>query len=413
MATWLIPFSDLTPDQQRAIQFTPDRHRVIFGAPGSGKTQILLHRASHLAQKFAVAPDRFRIFVFNNVLKNYIQSALKLLGLPDDSVTTYDNWCNLYYTAKINRRLPWSRQRIGPDYDAIRKAVFEHVRDSTSGKPEYDFILVDEGQDLDPISFETMKHVSRHVTVCMDHNQRIYENGAGEAEIMRQLGLSKRNMSLLGAYRCCPYVVKLAAQFIDDPAEREVYINQAKTDQTERQTPLLYYAENHEDAQNRMIEVIKTRQAKGDRIGIFFYMNKHVYGYAQGLQEAGLDVEVQKAQEGGSYKPLDFNSDRPKVLTYHSAKGLTFDTVILPHLTTRSFPSKNPNTLDRLLFVGISRATKWVYMSTFAGSELPALKKILPLREQKCLTIQTSGEGNAQEEPKVGQEEPAGFTDFL
>jgi superfamily I DNA/RNA helicase len=28
---------------------------------------------------------------------------------------------------------------------------------------------------------------------------------------------------------------------------------------------------------------------------------------------------------------LDFNSNLPKVMTYHSAKGLQFDTVFMPH----------------------------------------------------------------------------------
>lgn len=413
MATWLIPFSDLTPEQQRAIQFTPDRHRVIFGAPGSGKTQILLHRASHLSREFNVAPDRFRIFVFNNVLKTYIQSALRLLNLPDDSIITYDHWCNLYYTSKINKKVPWSKTSIGPDYEAIRQAVFEHARSSSSGTPEYDFVLVDEGQDLDAVSFETLKLISRHVTVCMDNNQRIYEAGAGEADVMRQLGLSKRNMSLLGAYRCCPYVIRLAAQFIDDAGERDQYMNQAKTDQTERQTPLLYYASGFEDSKRRMIEVIKTRQAKGDKIGIFFYTNKQVYGYAQGLREAGLEVEVQKAQNGSSYRPLDFTSERPKVLTYHSAKGLTFDSVIMPQLVEKSFAGRRSMTIERLMFVGISRATKWVYMSSYEDTHFSLLDKILPLSKQGYLTVQHAGEKIDNQEEKVNNQKLDDLTDIL
>jgi len=413
MATWLIPFSNMTAEQKNEIRFAPDRHRIIFGAPGSGKTQILLHRASHLVKTFHVAPGRFRIFVFNNVLKSYIQSALALLNLPEDSVLTYDHWCNLTYTSQISATLPWNKQKHAPDYAAIRQAVFEHVRSSSSGKPAYDFILVDEGQDLDPASFETIKLLSRHVTVCMDPNQRIYENGVAESEIIRQLGLNQRNMSLLGAYRCCPYVVRLAAQFLEGRAEQEQYISQAKTDQSERQTPLLYYASSHDDAQRRMIAVIKTRQSKGDRIGIFFYTNKDVEEYAQSLREAGVDVEVQKAQDGSSGRLLDFTSDRPKALTYHGAKGLTFDTVILPHLTSRSFPGRNLRSIERLLFVGISRAVKWVYMSSCEGAHFEPLAKILPLEKDGYLTVQKPGEDMSPEEATPGREKPEGLTDFL
>lgn len=89
-------------------------------------------------------------------------------------------------------------------------------------------------------------------------------------------------------------------------------------------------------------------------MAILFHLIKHVFGYAKGLREAGLDVEVQKAKEGSGYEPLDFTSDRPKILTYHSAKGLTFDTVIMPQLVERAFYRKRESAVDRLLFVGIT-----------------------------------------------------------
>ena len=214
-----MPYADLTPEQQQAVLFAPDRHRVVFGGPGSGKTMILLHRAAHLVREWGIAPGRFRIFVFTNVLKEYIGSALELLGLPEDCILTYDHWCNLYYTGHIGKRLPWNGR--GPNYGAIRSEVFRHVQMNSSAAPVYDFILVDEGQDLDPISFETMKLVSRHVTVCMDHKQQIYDNGATEEAIIRELGLNKRNMSILGAYRCCPYIVRIASALLLEGEERD------------------------------------------------------------------------------------------------------------------------------------------------------------------------------------------------
>ena len=45
MSGWLVPRSDLTPEQLRAIELPPTEHRVVIGGPGSGKTQMLLHRA--------------------------------------------------------------------------------------------------------------------------------------------------------------------------------------------------------------------------------------------------------------------------------------------------------------------------------------------------------------------------------
>jgi superfamily I DNA/RNA helicase len=80
---WLIPRDELTPDQIRAVELRTNEHRVILGAPGSGKTQILLHRARYLSEELGVGPDRFHIFVYTKVLRAYIQDALAELGFPD------------------------------------------------------------------------------------------------------------------------------------------------------------------------------------------------------------------------------------------------------------------------------------------------------------------------------------------
>ena len=135
MSTWLIPRGELTPEQLRAIELSPSEHRVIFGAPGSGKTQILLHRARHLCDAWQVASDRFHIFVFTNVLKDYIQSALDLLDLPLESVSTLDSWCSSFYQKRIGRRLPWNSVEKRPDFSLIRQAVLEKLRQLSSGRP--------------------------------------------------------------------------------------------------------------------------------------------------------------------------------------------------------------------------------------------------------------------------------------
>src|SRR5437773_8775947 len=100
--SWLIPPAELTPEQQRAVRLSPEEHRAIIGGPGSGKTQILLHRARHLCDTMHVSPDRFRIFVYTNVLKDYIKTALHDLRLPEDNVLTFDQWCSLFYRQYVN-----------------------------------------------------------------------------------------------------------------------------------------------------------------------------------------------------------------------------------------------------------------------------------------------------------------------
>ena len=247
----------------------------------------------------------------------------------------------------------------------------------------FDCLLVDEGQDLDGVAFDLLRAFSKHVTVCVDHKQQIYEHGSNETAILKGLGLKKRNLSLLSAFRCCPFVVNLAAEFIDDPDEKSAYINQARMTQVERETPLLYYSTDLGDEKRRLIEMLRIRLAKGERIGVLLPQKKQVFGLAEGMRAAGLEVETPDE--------MDFSSDLPKVLTYHSAKGLTFDTVLLPRLVPGSFPGMNTRRIERLLFVAISRATKWVYMSTKNGSNFATLDSLRSVNHRQWLTIQEGG----------------------
>jgi superfamily I DNA/RNA helicase len=393
MKIWLVHRTELSPEQRRAVELHTQEHWVIGGAPGSGKTQILLHRARHLLDEYGTDPARLRIFIFTNVLKGYIRSALGLLKLSESCVSTFDAWCCDYYQTHISRSLPWSHAEKTRDYLAIRKAVLDRVRTLPIERRLFDFILVDEGQDLEPISFEILKAVARHVTVCIDHKQQIYDHGSSEAQILQSLGLKRRNFTLLAAFRCSPYIVELAAQFIPGAQERSEFIKQNRVPMTEKETPLLYRAESWEEERSRLIEVIKTRQIKGDKIAVLFPSKQKVYGFAQGFTDAGLVVEVRREawQKNVRYPDLDFSSDLPKLMTYHSAKGLTFDTVMLPRLVRGSF-RRSSIPVSNLLFVGVTRATRWAFLSTERGKEVEGLDQLHALHAGNKLAIQSKND---------------------
>ena len=65
MSTWLVPRTDLSREQREAVELNTREHRIIGGAPGSGKTQILLHRARHLLDTTGADISRMRIKKFS------------------------------------------------------------------------------------------------------------------------------------------------------------------------------------------------------------------------------------------------------------------------------------------------------------------------------------------------------------
>ena len=421
--TWLVPREELTVAQERAAALNPTEHRLILGSPGSGKTIVLLHRARHLVDTYSTPPERYRIFVFTRVLKAYIRTALEDLDLPDECVMTFDAWCTEFYRAHVNPRIPWNTENKTFDFAAVHQGVWEKTRSTSSTDKPFDFVLVDEGQDLDTRAFEIIQAVSHHVTVFMDHKQQLYDSGADEQGILHALGLRRRNLSLLDAYRCSPYIVQVASSFIRDSTERDAFIEQHPPLKTARQMPLLYLAANADDERAHLVDMVRNRIDKNDRMAILFPTKRHVYGYARALLEAGLEVEVPsqaKRKKGGkkssksdstTLPEIDFSTPLPKLMPYPSAKGLTFDTVLMPRLIPGLFGKVDLARLERWLFVGITRATQWVYFSTINDSKFLFLDRFKSLEERKQLCIRFSDDllsGGAPTAQPLGDDDNEG-----
>ncbi len=396
MTTWLLPRLDLTFHQLQVVEMPPESHRVVFGPPGSGKTQALIHRAGYLSETYHVPPDRFRVFVFTNVVKEYIRSGLQFLNIPDDTVSTFDHWCRLFYEEHVSHTLPWSSQNRTFDWDKIRSEVLETLKQKKGLQKRLEFVLVDEGQDLTPQVYQILSLAAHHITVFADPQQKIFDEGSSEEIILEKLGLRKRNAALLGAFRNAPYVAQLASHFIADKSLRREYLANIRTMQQVKERPLCFVASSFKEEMDRLADVVRQREYMNERIGIIVATNKQVFGLAKGLEERGVKVEkaVRKDYAGGQENGCDFNSLAPKIATYHSAKGLTFDSVMMPRLSDSSFPRIRGISRQRILFVGMARATQWVYVSAVKGKPFAEMALLEEAEANNELIVQY---GNGQE----------------
>ena len=76
--------------------------------------------------------------------------------------------------------------------------------------------------------------------------------------------------------------------------------------------------------------------------------------------------------ESGNYvDTLDFSSSNPKILTYHSAKGLQFDTVILP-----MYAGANDEDSRKALYVAMTRAMHQLYIMYSTPTLNPPLSEV-------------------------------------
>lgn len=386
MSGWLVPFGGLTPEQIQVVRRPAQGRSVVFGLPGSGKTLCLVHRAHHLLAQRGRSEGAIHVFVYTNVLKDYIREGLADLEIPGHLVTTLDQWCANRYRQHFRRPLPKKPDSGEVDFDKMRAEVLRLIQ-----RREFEHILVDEGQDLNETQWDILAAISSGMTVCMDFMQQVYETGTSEEAVWQKIGVNRREVRLLSLLRCSPLIIDLAASFIVDEALREAFRSQARTAVRSSETPVLYIASDYNDERRQLIDALKSRQSiptsgsASERIGVLFPTRKQVYGFAKGLAEAGVEVEVPREDRRGD--ALNFTTDLPKVLTYHGAKGLTFDTVFLPRLTRKSFNLFRDDLLLNMLFVGVTRAVRWVQMSTTSGSMIEAVKRVFPLQDEGKLRV--------------------------
>ncbi len=373
MKPWLIGLSELTPEQKKAVGISPRENILIIGTPGSGKTQVLIHRAVFFLQSHKVSLKNIRFFVLTDVLEEFIGTEIEHLGYSREMVTTFDHWCRSFFVKNISQDLPRIYVDGRIDYRKTRFAVLDALNKNEKFQKSLEFALVDDGQDLAPEAFEILSLAARHITVFSNFQQGLNEEGTSESLILETLKINKGNSSLEGDFRSSSNVAHLAARFITDDDLRYAYLSQARKAQGLPEEPVFYVARSEERELLHLSQIIQQKLVQKNRVGILVPTSSLVHGLAKSLLDKGIETEkaITIDAQNVIHMPYDFSNNLPKITTYSMAQGLTFDSVLLPRLTETSFASIPPSQQQRLLFLGISRASHWVYLSTVKGHEFP------------------------------------------
>jgi superfamily I DNA/RNA helicase len=357
---WVVPSANLSEDQFEAVRLSTDKHRIVIGGPGAGKTLVLAHRTRRILDDGA-DPARVRLLVYTNLLTQYLRAGLNDLGIPEEAVDTFDRWCRRLHVELVGTRIPMSGG--GPDFERIRADVLGAMR-KKGGPPPYTAILVDEAQDLDETALELLKVAAEHVTIAMDTRQQIYGTTVDVPTAERILGVRRAQGALLTAYRCTQLIVDVASVFLpEDEVDRFRRANLMEL--TERELPVLEELASDAAELEVLAERLTMRLTNGETAAVLVPLRERIAPMVEALTARGIDAV--------GMLDATFTDTRPVVATYHSAKGLTVDAVFLPGLTA-SFPVLGDPTLVRnRIFVAITRATKWVWFGTRKDGGLPAV----------------------------------------
>jgi superfamily I DNA/RNA helicase len=271
----------------------------------------------------------------------------------------------------------------------------------------YALVVVDEVQDIPADKLDRIRRLAGRVVVAGDTDQTIYENcssGAEIAEVLRpealELSVSHRlTQSVIAIARSILPTSKL--ETVRTARMQEVQVTLAEADShaeeigwvwdkcrrlSEPGDPAAILLPNHGAVQRFIAEVCALQSAEPPD----FPPRERYYGTDYGpanewLAEAGIALQYL----GNSYGDLRESDEQALtyVMTYHSAKGLDFETVFLPGLNDgQTFWQKNEEIDRRLFFVGATRSRRNLFLS-YSGARPHAYVRGMPqhlLHRENC-----------------------------
>lgn len=277
-------------EEQRVVVDLDDSCMVIAG-PGSGKTRTLVAKAEKLWQAHDI------------ICLTFTRAAARELRerMPGIRAQTIHSYCY--------GEIGWPG-----NYDKLLPKFL--VKDS---KEEFDWVLVDEVQDLTEEELEVVLSLrGKKLFAVGDPYQSIYGwNGALGMGIFKKLeGIIP--FELKNNYRSCKKIVG----WLNSVYEREL--------------------------------VSKNTVSNG-LTAILCRTNSSVFEVTQILLEASVGFTVRVGtNEGNQKREEDFGDDKLKVMTCHCSKGLEFDNVIVYNWVPEPFWGEEKN----LYYVSISRASQ-------------------------------------------------------
>jgi superfamily I DNA/RNA helicase len=331
--------------QLKVINKKSDKSCIIKGCAGSGKSILALWKAKQIQDE---GKGDLLFVVYTKSLRQYMKDGIKQVGLNSTCVESF------------NRCLGWSKNE-------------ETGKLECTGwkKGNYDYIIVDEAQDFSCEDILMMKeHAKKAMLLYGDSAQQLYKflkdkKTANMDELKIVTGFP--DDQLVFNHRL-PKKIAAVAEYINSEFDE---LQDRCTNEGREKPYILKYGSFHEQL-DRIMEIIKNRNLED--VGILFSTNDAVKEADSYLKNSGYNVESKVRED----IELNFNSSNPKLMTYHSSKGLQFEAVFLPECcdSISTFDSEREKTKKNALYVALTRTYQSLYI--MYSSELSSYFDAIP-----------------------------------
>ena len=343
---WLVDYGILDDQQKNFVDNVDiDQQNIwIKGFPGSGKSVLLAYVFKRIINKNP--KPRVVVVLFTHALIAMYEAAFQEMGLK----------------AKIQT------------YFQFRKS-----------REEYDYILCDEVQDLTPSILDEMNQRAKHVIVAGDENQSIYEC---DPQTQEKTVEPNQINTLLKAISFQLNIIHRLTKSIRSAVNKvfpKLNIFTSPIDLTKIDIGVRLCEALNMDEEVKYIEKEGRKAIRvHEGVVVLFPTHREILSFIHKLlvlndklEYSGIKLDDQlNLYLSDSGIPIQYvgngygsfiDNNRIAVMTYHSSKGLDFDHVFIPGMSSGRFIAKDVEIAKRLFLVAMTRSRKNLYI-TYSGN---------------------------------------------
>lgn len=264
------------------------------------------------------------------------------------------------------------------DFKTMNLIALQEAQQNPMDK--FKHIIIDESQDLTKTQLEFIKCIYNEkkyssIMFVADNTQSIYsQSWLGKGRPFTTIGfdMSGKSRLLTKNYRTTTQISAAAYNLIEKDETIKNNLDFVKPSLIDRQghPPICKYFKDSAAQMRFIVEEINILQNdyKLSNICIVAKERRLLENVIVGLEKANIDCEMLNQTEP------DFDSNKVKVVTMHSIKGLEFKVIFLVDLNegvipnTKMFDMDDVDSIDseerKLLYVGMTRANELLYMSS-------------------------------------------------